>query len=331
MRRIHLPNLLRCRNVSVRKLLSGTPESYAQFIGRLPRGVELVADPADVLDDPDIDFLVVANRDRQHAEWVLRAVQAGKHVYCEKPLATTWDECATLLEGLDTSDRLCSVGFNRRCAPLVQQAIAWFAEAGDRPMLLEYVVRTGGLSQDRWVFDPRWGAGPIIGEACHFIDFARWLFGDNPAHVSATRLGPPVPDQLVQDLFIHLHFTGGRAAVIRYCAESPRHHGKEQITIRGERMVVEISDFRSLVQLAPTERKCQGATQDKGHLSLLASFIEAVQSGGTPPCSWTDGIWATALALLALESARTGQPIGVAGDLRMLLAAAALSDQGGDA
>ncbi len=316
VRRIHLPNMARHPRVTVRKLLSTTPEAYAQLIGRLTQGVELISDARELLEDRDINVILVANRDKQHAGWVLRAVEHGKHVYCEKPIATSCEECLRLLSALESSTVKCTVGFNRRCAPLAQEAVRRFQEAADRPLLVEYVVCTGGLARDRWIFDPRWGAGPIVGEACHFIDFARWVFDANPVVVSGTRLGEPVPDHLVQDLFVQLHFPEGRSATIRYCSESPGDFAKERVVLRGERTVVEIRDFESLRVLAPERLEKTLRVQDKGHGAFLAAFVDAVAGSGPLVCNWEDGLWASVLALLALRSARLGYPIGVPGDLR---------------
>ncbi len=141
-----------------------------------------------ILDDPEINTVLILTRHDSHAELVVKALQAGKHVFVEKPLAVTPEQLAMVTQQLQASrDRLLMTGFNRRFAPLAQALYAWLADRHE-PLYLHYRVNAGYLPPSHWVHDPQQGGGRIIGEGCHFLDFLTFLVGAPPVSVSAAAL-----------------------------------------------------------------------------------------------------------------------------------------------
>ncbi len=142
-----------------------------------------------VLQDDTIDAVAVLTRHHLHARQTLAALRAGKHVFCEKPLALSETELDEILEYLVTAGEgsttpapILSVGYNRRFAPLAQQ-LAEFLRDRQEPLVASYRVNAGYLPLNHWLHDPAQGGGRLIGEGCHFIDFLTFPGG------RAARLG----------------------------------------------------------------------------------------------------------------------------------------------
>ena len=122
-------------------------------------------------------------RHHLHAGQTLAGLRAGKHVFCEKPLALTREELAEIEAELGKPDTpLMMVGYNRRFAPLAVK-MHEFLKSSPEPMSIHYRVNAGFIPPEHWVHDPEQGGGRILGEGCHFIDFITWLVGSLPEEV----------------------------------------------------------------------------------------------------------------------------------------------------
>ena len=122
----------------------------------------------EVLKDPEVDVVVIVSRNTQHASQALAALQAGKHVFLEKPMALTKDECRELLHAVAETGNQLTVGFNRRFSPTYLGLKRQLARRSG-PAVLNLRVNSPGISGDYWMADPSIG-GAILGEACHFVD-----------------------------------------------------------------------------------------------------------------------------------------------------------------
>ncbi len=145
-------------------------------------------DENEVLNNPDINTVLVLTRHQHHARQVMTALQNGKNVYCEKPLALTEDDLDQVFELLKiASGPMLSVGFNRRFAPLSVR-LNEFLSTCNEPFAAFYRVNAGFLPSTHWLHDPTQGGGRIVGEGCHFIDFISFLAGEAPIQVEAKAL-----------------------------------------------------------------------------------------------------------------------------------------------
>src|SRR5690606_16492831 len=142
--------------------------------------------------DDSIQAVVVATRHGSHASFVTQALEAGKAVFVEKPLATSEEGLGRLLDAQAESGQLLAVGFNRRFSPPAAEMKAHFA-AG-QPLAIQYRVNAGAIPPGTWIHDPEDGGGRIIGEVCHFVDLAQFLTGEEPVEVFAHSLGGPTAE-----------------------------------------------------------------------------------------------------------------------------------------
>jgi predicted dehydrogenase len=237
-------------------------------------GFERAVSGADaVIDDLDVDVVVIATPHDSHADLTERALKAGKHVWCEKPLALTFEELERVESAAAISGHVLFVGFNRRWSgPVV--AVSQYMAQGDGPLVITYRVSAGALPESHWYHDRRQG-GRLVGEACHFIDACAAIVGDTASSVRSVRSG--ARESLLDDDFvISLRYPEGSLASITYASGGPSRVDKERIEVLGRGRNATIVDFRSL--LLGTKRT--DGRQDKGHVAAAKAFRAAVEAGG---------------------------------------------------
>ncbi|RIL04489.1 MAG: hypothetical protein DCC71_13955 [Proteobacteria bacterium] len=269
------------------------------------------ADAHEVIAHADVDAVFVLTRHDLHAPYVVEALNAGKHVFCEKPLALSRDEMAAIDAARAASKGDVMVGFNRRFAPLVQRAAQHFAGRG-APLVMHYRVNAGFIPPEHWVHDPVEGGGRILGEGCHFIDLLQHFAGAPPVRVFAESIGAGSRYRGDDNVAITLRFADGSLGTVTYTAAGDATLGKEYLEIYGEGGVAILDDFRTLVLARNRKQeKVKAANQDKGFEEEMKRFVAAAKSGGEMPIPF-EQLRATTLATIAaVESLRSGAPASV--------------------
>ncbi|MFE4869182.1 bi-domain-containing oxidoreductase [Streptomyces sp. NPDC056682] len=262
-----------------------------------------------VLGDPSIDAVFVVTRHSSHAELTRRALLAGKAVFVEKPLALTEDELAGVLAAVEESgnDRL-QVGFNRRFAPLLQEARKRFG-ARTGPASVRYLVNAGRLDHGSWYLQQGTEGSRFAGEGGHFIDTVSWLLAADPVSVYAVAASGN------EDLQVVLRYPDGSTATISYVTSGAPGFPKETLDLVADGKVLRLDDF---VRAAVYGRKRWVSSRlpkarDKGQAAELAAFIKAVRTGGPMPVP-LESLVATTAATLAVRAGLVGgAPVTLAG------------------
>ena len=230
-------------------------------------------DTAALLDHPGLTTVFIATRHAEHGELVRAALQAGKHVWVEKPLALTEaDLDATMAVARSSSGHL-AVGFNRRFAPLaVRLRAALAAQSGPRRFTVE--INAGRLPASHWTLDPRQGGGRIVGEACHFVDLLRFLSGSAIATARALSRDGDGQDGGC----FEMKFANGDIAALNYRTDLPAHLPKERIEVAGDGWSAEIDNWKSLSSqnlpgISVLPAWLGGPARGKGHAEALAAFL----------------------------------------------------------
>ena len=275
-------------------------------VGEANEFAEAVSTVEDVVTADDTDVVFVASLHDSHADITTQALAAGKHVFCEKPLAITNDELDQVADAWNQAPGVLMTGFNRRWSPAVETAVAFVGR--NSPMQIMYRVHAGSLPDDHWLKDRRQG-GRLLGEGCHFIDTCNALVGEAPRSVYA--VGSGEGELLLQEDFtITLDYPSGSQAVIVYSAGAPRGAGKEWVEVmRGDRSA-EIDDYRSVTLRGATNtdvRKYKPV--DKGHKAEFVAFREAIEGQQDGDELARSAFETSRVALAAIESMSTGQAI----------------------
>jgi len=269
------------------------------------------ADADEVIRHADVDVAFVLTRHDLHAPYVVRALEAGKHVFCEKPLALSRADVDAIAAARAASRGDVMVGFNRRFAPLVQRIAGHFAGRG-APLVMHYRVNAGFIPPEHWVHDPVEGGGRILGEGCHFVDLLHALAGARPVRVFAESIGAGSRFRGDDNVAITIRFADGSVGTVTYTAAGDATLGKEYLEVWGEGAVAILDDFRSLV-LAKNRKqeKVKAANQDKGFEEEMRRFVAAVRSGGPMPIPFEELAASTRATIAAVESLQRGVPVDV--------------------
>ena len=271
-----LPNLLHGADiVAVANATGPSAQSTAARFG----AALATTDVDQVLGDDRIDAVLIATRHDTHAEYVKRALDAGKHVFVEKPLALTETELIEVEEAAARSEGLLMVGFNRRYAPMALELKDLLGGRG--PLMMSYRVSAGRLPTSHWTHDPKIGGGRIVGEVCHFVDFASFLAGAPPAEVTATSVsGSSEPRE--DNVSSIIRMADGSVSTIVYASLGESSLPKERIEVLGEAGAGVIDDFRELTVHRGGSVRRRSHKRDKGHVAEMAAFLRACQRGQEP-------------------------------------------------
>ena len=264
-------------------------------------GADRVAESTqEVLEDPQIDTVVIATRHDSHAALARAALERGKRVFLEKPLAIDHPSLDALEPLLRDGGRLV-VDFNRRYAPATRAAIAALAGRSD-PLQIHCRVNAGALPADHWLRDRARGGGRLVGEGCHFVDLCAALVGEPAISVAVVGLRPG-PLTLPDDSFVlTFAYPDGSVATVAYVASGHPRMPKERVEILGAGKSLVIEDFRRLRRFGEGLLPSRPAiSQDKGHPALLTAALRFFRDGGEPPVPYAHLIATSHACLVARD------------------------------
>lgn len=248
---------------------------------------EASTDMAALLANPSINTVAIVTRHDTHARFVVQALEAGKHVFVEKPLAIEAEELVAVRAAYDATQAYGAqggpqvmVGFNRRFSPHVQKMKALLVPVKE-PKSFIMTMNAGAIPANHWSQDNAVGGGRIIGEACHFIDLMRFLAGSPIVSVQARRMGDAPGMAITEDkASITLGFEDGSFGTILYLANGAASFPKERVEVFAAGRVLQLDNFRKLKGYGwPGFSKMNLWKQDKGQNACAGAFLQAVQAG----------------------------------------------------
>jgi predicted dehydrogenase len=232
-----------------------------------------------VLADDSIDAVFVVTRHSSHAELTCRALEAGKAVFVEKPMALSFEEIETILATVDATgnDRLM-VGFNRRFSPMLTEMRTRFGETRGATVV-RYLVNAGSLGAGSWYGDSSQEGTRFAGEGGHFIDTASWWIGSDPTDVTATKAGGP------DDVQVTLRYSDGSVATISYLTNGHPRFPKETFEVSGGGRSARLDNFRRGTVWSGRRRQIRRSlgAPDKGQPAEIEAFLGSVRTGGPMP------------------------------------------------
>lgn len=273
------------------------------------------SDEAEILADPRVNTVAILTRHNLHAAQVIAALNAGKHVFCEKPLAldeAELEEIQALVASLaDGQGSMLMVGFNRRFAPLAVE-LKRFLEGRGEPLAAHYRVNAGYIPPSHWVHDPEQGGGRIIGEGCHFVDFLTYLVGQPPCAVTAHGL-PDGSRYREDNVVMTFAFPDGSLGTVSYLANGDKAFPKERVEVFCGGRTAALDDFRSLEMVRDGARRVLRSRlrQDKGHRAEWLAFSSALRQGGPPPIPYEHLFGVTRATFAAVQALRCGEKVNI--------------------
>jgi predicted dehydrogenase len=261
-----------------------------------------------IIHDPNINTVAILTRHNTHADLVVKALKAGKHVFVEKPLAITPEQLKEIEQQLlITNNSLLLTGFNRRFAPLAQSLSSFFSRR-TQPMHIHYRVNAGAIPLNHWTQDPEIGGGRIIGEGCHFVDFITFLVGTAPDSVIAHAL-PDGGKYREDNVSMTFTFPDGSLGTVDYLANGDKSFPKERVEVFCGGQVAVLDDFVSLQTVKDGKRKEVKGAQNKGWVEEWKIFSKSIREGSEPPVPYEQLIGVTNSTFAAVESLRKQESI----------------------
>jgi predicted dehydrogenase len=263
-------------------------------------GAEIATTNVDeVLGNDDIDAVIIGTRHNLHASLTLQALNAGKHVLVEKPLAVNPEELSDI-ESFYAKDEhspkpVLLTGFNRRFAPLVSRLREWLTEL-EPPYLMNYQMNAGFVAPDHWLRTEE-GAGRNIGEACHVYDVLTSFTGARATNVSASGLRSPGDVHARNENFTAtIEFEDGSMGVATYSSVGSSKYPKEMLHVHAGEHVFVLNDYINLESHGVRTRSESIDGQDKGHKAEITAFIEAISGREEVPIPLWQQFQATRIA-----------------------------------
>jgi predicted dehydrogenase len=215
-----------------------------------------------LLEDKEVDLVVIATPHNSHAKFVIEALRAGKHVYCEKPLCLAIEELEAIEAVYKDSKGELFCGLNRRHAPLIKE-IKQQLSTDKIPAIYDYIVNAGFIAENHWTQDEKVGGGRIIGEACHFIDTIQYLDGSRLLAVDiyyAQNEAYPKKDNCI----LTLQFESGAIANIIYTSMGSKKYPKEQLRVFSNGVIYELDNYIKMNRYGSIKKSRIRLKQDKG-------------------------------------------------------------------
>jgi predicted dehydrogenase/threonine dehydrogenase-like Zn-dependent dehydrogenase len=309
---VMLPALKNIPSIELVSITSGSG-FHAEFASKKFSFKYTATSESEILQDPQVNTICILTRHYMHAEQVVRALQAGKHVFCEKPLATTPEQLAQIKQQLLTTEYspMLMVGFNRRFAPMARKLYE-FIRVRQEPLMATYRINAGNIPLTHWTQDPVQGGGRIIGEGCHFLDFLTFLVGSAPNSVVAISL--PDDSRYREDNVVMTYtFPDGSVGSVIYVANGEKAFPKERIEVFAGGRVAVLDDFRTLELVYQGKRQIihSRLRQDKGHRAEWEAFSHAMLAGDPPPIPYEHLLGVTEATFATLDAIRSRQSVSL--------------------
>jgi predicted dehydrogenase/threonine dehydrogenase-like Zn-dependent dehydrogenase len=261
------------------------------------------SDYTEILNDKDVNLVLITTRHNLHAKMILDALDAGKHVYVEKPLCLSKTELLRIIEKYNEHGGKLSInaGFNRRFSPLSTKLKQFI---GDGAINIVATMNAGFIPPEMWVHDMEIGGGRIIGEACHFIDLCSFLAGSKVVKVCMNSLGMS-PKENTDNASILLKYENGTNATINYFSNGNKSYSKERIEVYSQGKTFILNNWRELKGYGMKGFSKMKIRQDKGHKNQFRLLAEMTDSGKTL-IPFESIVNTTLTTFAAIESLKTG-------------------------
>ncbi len=309
-RLVLMPLLRKLGGVSWR-LLATARGVNAQLGGEKMGFAHATTDVEEVWKDASTKAVVITTRHDLHAELVIAALRAGKHVFVEKPLCIRLDELrriVAVVAELGAASPVVMVGFNRRWAPATKVVQDFFRGVG--PLTVTHRFSVPPIPVAAWPQQEAVGGGRIVGEACHAIDTCAALVGSAPVRVYAESVGRVGGLESTDDrVSITMRHENGSLSTVIYDAGGDRAAPPERLEIFGGGKTAFVDQWGDVELWSGERRRTVDAGKDKGQGGELLAFLAACRGGAGAGEHWERAYETTAASLAAIQSLRSGLPV----------------------
>jgi myo-inositol 2-dehydrogenase/D-chiro-inositol 1-dehydrogenase len=254
------------------------------------------------------DAIYITAPNTRHAELALEALAAGKHVFCEKPLATTIEDARRVLDAAGASKTVFQMGHNRRFSPVFKRLKELLIESP--PHTAHIKMNRGELLKPAWTGDDSVTGGFLYETPIHMFDMMRFQFGEI-ASLDARLSGP-------NDFSMLIEFVSGMYATFVTSADTGWFFPYERVEVFGRYSTIETAEIESLSYRLGLD--AETVTEDFRGVPVAKRFgfeeedrlfVDAVLSGSAPPVTAFDGYRSVELVCACYQSAAEKRMIRV--------------------
>lgn len=256
-----------------------------------------------VLNDKDVDLVMITTRHNLHSDMVIKALDKGKHVFVEKPLALNLEELEAIEKSYQKSNGSLMIGFNRRFSPHIQRIKSLVS---DGPMNVIATMNAGAIPSDVWVHDMKVGGGRIIGEACHYLDLMVYLTGSKIKAVCMNALGEN-PAENTDNASILVKMENGSTGVVNYFSNGSKSYAKERLEVFSQEKTLIMDNFIKTSGFGTKGFTKLKTKIDKGHKAQFSSILENIKDGGVALIPYEELINVTKASFAAIQSLKEGK------------------------
>jgi len=266
--------------------------------------------PEQVIEECDAVFITTPNT--KHVDLALKAIDAGIHVFCEKPLATNVTDATRVFEAAKASRSTFQVGHNRRFAPVYATLKTLITESHP-PHSAHVKMNRGELLKPVWTGDPEVTGGFLYETPIHMFDMMRFLFGEVQ---SLHAIGSTHEYREVDDFSVLLKFVSGLHATLATAADASWLFPFERVEVFCHHATLLTREMETLVcstNIAGhfSEQSMQQLPKEEkwGYVQEDRAFVDAISDGTPPPVTARDGLMSVILVDAVYESVRTNRPV----------------------
>ena len=302
-----LPKLKKC-NADIKYIASSGGLS-STIMAKKYNIANSTSDYQKILKDEEVDLVIVTTQHHMHAKMTMEAINAGKSVYVEKPLALNEKELDEIIKNYNSKNINLSVGFNRRFAPLAKKMKKALGNS-ITPINIVATMNAGFIPKDVWVHNMEIGGGRIIGEACHYIDLCTYLTGSKVVSVCMNAMGLN-PEENTDNTSILLKYENGSNAVINYFANGSKSYSKERVEVYSQERTLIMDNWRTLKGYGFKGFTNGKSPQDKGHFNQFQALVNQQKNGGESIIPFNEIVNTTRASFAAIESLKEGKWISI--------------------
>ena len=289
-------------------LLAAVADPDEKRLGKVAKKYEGTAtykDFQELARDPKVEAVVVSLPTPLHAKAALAAIEAGKHVLCEMPLAASLDEAEQIIEAADKAGVLLMPGLTFRFTPNYVKAKQLFDEGKvgnlSAAIYREFIPAkdlAGQWPADAWVWNLEASGGPLYTLAVWSIDLMRWLMGTEISSVHSTCKYTKLEQfggTLGYDAFASLHFANGVVGCLQYSGSVTHSASVSRLELVGDTTnVIEATNNDKVTLLGDDPTKTEWNVKQPGpamwgHLQQDEHFVNCIKDGAQPIIVPDDG------------------------------------------
>jgi len=310
----HIPHLITNPNCKI-KAICTQHKTTAEICMKRYNPTYVTTNYRKILKDPEINTVFIYTRHNSHAKFTKEAINANKNVFVEKPMGLTMDECLDVYSLVKNSQCNYIIGFNRRFSPFIK-ITKELLNKRTNPIIIHYRIASNYRPEDHWLFDPKIGGGPLIGEFCHFTDLILYLINSKPVELFANggELSH-INTKTFDSCNVTIKFKNNSIANIIYTDLSGPKIPKERIEIFSGDSAIIIDDFKKMETSGFNIGNRELYLQNKGHKAEINNIINSHLNLESSIINVNDALRAMDLCFKTIESIESGKIVKLNGDL----------------